>query len=201
LPLAFAIASAAAAPTAPAPHAHGDVAAVARWVSQSNDNRDAPFLIVDKRNARLFVFAAGGNVVDSAPVLLGLAHGDESVPGIGTRDLADIAPEQRTTPAGRFIGEGGRNLRGENVVWVDYDAGVSMHRVLTSNPVERRLERLATPTIADNRISYGCINVPAAFFDRNVAPMFAGGRRAMIYVLPDSHRLAEVFPLAVSLQQ
>ena len=193
--------SAAATPSAPAAHANGDVAAVARWASQSNDNRGSPFLIVDKRNARLFVFTSAGSLVDSAPVLLGLAHGDESVPGIGQRKMSDIRPYERTTPAGRFSGEAGRNMQGEDIVWVDYDAAVSMHRVRANNPVERRLERLATPTVADNRISYGCINVPAAFFDRHVAPIFADGRRAMIYVLPDSHRLGDVFPLAVSLQQ
>ena len=71
-----------------------------------------------------------------------------------------------------------------------------MHRVRATNPKERRLERLATATPADNRISYGCINVPAAFFDAHVAPLFADGRRAMIYVLPDARMLRDVFPLA-----
>ncbi len=75
---------------------------------------------------------------------------------------------------------------------------MSLHRVLTTNPRERRLERLATPTIADNRISWGCINVPAAFFDAHVMPIFAGGRRAIIYVLPDTRPLRDVFPLAVA---
>jgi hypothetical protein len=30
-----------------------------------------------------------------------------------------------------------------------------MHRVRATNPLERRLQRLATPTPDDNRISYG----------------------------------------------
>ena len=55
-------------------------------------------------------------------------------------------------------------------MWVDYDAAVSMHRVITSNPAERRLQRLASPTPKDNRISYGCINLPAAFFDKVLSP-------------------------------
>jgi hypothetical protein len=62
-------------------------------------------------------------------VLLGLARGDVSVPGIGERKISDINPHERTTPAGRFISEPGRNLSGEDIVWVDYDAAVSMHRV------------------------------------------------------------------------
>jgi hypothetical protein len=170
--------------------------AIAHWAARSRDNRGAPFLIVDKPNARLFIFAADGTRVADAPVLLGFARGDDSAADIGTRKLADIPSNERTTPAGRFVGEGGRNLRGENVVWVDYDAAVSMHRVLTTNPSERRLERLASPMLADKRISWGCINVPAAFFDAQVAPIFAGGRHAIIYVLPDTKPLRDVFPLA-----
>ena len=43
------------------------------------------------------------------------------------------------------LSEPGRNLQGEDIVWVDYDAAVSMHRVRANNPAERRLERLARP--------------------------------------------------------
>ena len=35
-----------------------------------------------------------------------------------------------------------------------------MHPVLTTERSERREQRLATPTPTDNRVSYGCINVP-----------------------------------------
>ncbi|MDB5807900.1 MAG: hypothetical protein JWN94_22, partial [Betaproteobacteria bacterium] len=99
---------------------------------------------------------------------------------------------ERTTPAGRFIGERGHNARGEDVVWVDYDAAVSMHRVLTTNRAERRAERLATPSIADNRVSFGCINVPVAFYERLIRPAFAHDK-AIIYVLPEVKSIKQVF--------
>jgi hypothetical protein len=99
---------------------------------------------------------------------------------------------ERTTPAGRFLGERGRNTRGEDVVWVDYEAAVSIHRVRAADPRERRLERLASATAGDNRISYGCINVPAAFYDAHVRPVFAA-RPAMIYILPEVRSAREVF--------
>ncbi len=51
------------------------------------------------------------------------------------------------------------------ILWVDYEDGIAMHAVITTNPKGRRLQRLTTPTPLDNRISYGCINVPAKFFD------------------------------------
>ena len=44
-----------------------------------------------------------------------------------------MLPEERTTPAGRFVAERGQNLRGEDVVWIDYDAAVLMHRVITTS--------------------------------------------------------------------
>lgn len=169
------------------------VRAIAAGVAKANDHANAPFLVIDKRNARLFVFDRDAGLVGSSPILLGAARGDDTVPGIGDRKIGEILPHERTTPAGRFIGEAGRNLKGETIVWVDYDAAVSMHRVRTNNPKERRLERLATPTATDNRISYGCINVPVAFFDEQVYPLFREGRKVMIYVLPESRALEEVF--------
>lgn len=200
--LCLGLASAALLPwPAAAAAGHGDpgkVAAspqarkLARWVVESGDNRGLPFAIIDKKNARVLVMNADGQTQGSSPVLLGLARGDHSVPGIGERKMADIRPDERTTPAGRFLAEHGRNAQGEDIVWVDYDAAVSMHRVRANNKVERRLERLASPTAADNRISYGCINVPAAFYDRVIVPTFHS-HHAVVYVLPDVKPLAEVF--------
>lgn len=149
------------------------------------DNKAGAFAVVDKQLARVFIFKADGTLQASSPVLLGLARGDTSVPGIGERRMSEIKPEERTTPAGRFMSEPGRNLSGEDIVWVDYDAAVSMHRVRPNVKAERRLERLATPTAADNRITYGCINVPAAFYDRYVKPAL-GGRQGVVYVLPET---------------
>lgn len=162
-----------------------DARHIADWVVDSADHGALPFAIVDKRQARLHVFDEQGRLIGSAAVLLGLAHGDDSVPGIGERPLAEIRPEERTTPAGRFHAEPGRNLDGEDIVWVDYAAAVSMHRVRATKPAERRLQRLASATPADNRISYGCINLPAAFYDRVLRPAFAeqGG---IVYVLPET---------------
>jgi hypothetical protein len=121
-----------------------------------------------------------------------LARGDHSVPGIGERELSAIGPEDRTTPAGRFVAALGHNFRGEDVVWVDYDGAVSLHRVITSNPEEHRLHRLATPTPKDNRISYGCINVPVAFYETVVQPAFTG-TEGIVYVLPEVLSAREVF--------
>lgn len=165
---------------------------LADWVAATDDSQGATFVLIDKRAARLYLFDGKARLIDSSPVLLGAALGDESVPGIGERPIPLVRPEERTTPAGRFVGERGRNARGEDVVWVDYEAAVSMHRVVTDDPAERRLERLASATAEDNRISYGCINVPAGFYDAHIRPAFAR-RRGIVYVLPDVATLGQVF--------
>ena len=172
-----------------------DARHIADWVVDSGDNQGLPFVVLDKTDAKIFVFDAGGRIRGAAPALLGLARGDDTVPGIGNRELSSIRPEERTTPAGRFVAERGTSMRGKNtedIVWVDYDSGVSLHRVVTSNPRDRRLERLATPTPADNRISYGCINVPAAFYNEVVNPSFTG-TKGIVYVLPEIRPVRQVF--------
>lgn len=165
---------------------------LADWVAASRDNAGAGFIVVDKIAATVYVFDSTARLNSSTPVLLGSARGDDSAPGIGDRPLSEVGPEQRTTPAGRFVAERGRNAQGEDVVWVDYDAAVSMHRVRANNPKERRLERLATPGAQDNRISYGCINVPLAFYEARIRPMFAADV-AVVYVLPETKPWQQVF--------
>jgi hypothetical protein len=78
-------------------------------------------------------------------------------------------------------------------LWVDYADAISLHRVITTNPQERRLQRLATPTPLDNRISYGCINVPKNFFEHVVQSAFAG-TNGIVYILPEIKSMRDVFP-------
>lgn len=168
-----------------------DALQTADWIVDSGDNRGLPFVLVDKVDARVFVFHADGRLRGAAPALLGLAVGDDAVPGIGERKLSSIRPQERTTPAGRFVASLGRNLHGTDILWVDYQGAVSLHPVITTSPKELRLQRLATPTPLDNRISYGCINVPAVFFSSVVSVAFKG-TDGIVYVLPET-RSARAF--------
>ena len=165
---------------------------VANWVVNSGDNQNMPFLIVDKNQAKVFAFDTNGQLRGAAPVLLGLAVGDDSIPGIGDRALSNIRPEERITPAGRFVASLGRNIHGKEILWVDYDSAISLHRVITSNPKERRLQRLSSPTALEHRISYGCINVPVKFYDSVVSKAFTK-TNGIVYVLPEIHSLHDVF--------
>jgi len=165
---------------------------IADWVIDSRNNTGMPFAIVDKVEARVFVFTTTGVLRGVAPALLGSARGDNSVPGIGDKKLADIRPQERTTPAGRFTAEMGINMRGEDILWIDYDTAISLHRVITSNAKEHRQQRLDTPTPLDNRITYGCINVSEDFYVHVVRPIFSG-TPGIVYVLPEVSSTQEVF--------
>lgn len=159
------------------------------------DHGGRPFVVIDKQRARLHLYAADGTALGDTPVLLGLARGDDSVPGVGDKPLDQIPPHERTTPAGRFVSEPGVNTQGEDVIWVDYDAAISMHRVRANVAAERRLQRLASATPDDNRISWGCINVPAVFYDQKLLPAF-NRQRAVVYVLPETRALRTLFDAA-----
>jgi hypothetical protein len=165
---------------------------LAQWVMRAGDNRSLPFVIVDKVDAQVFVFRADGQFTGAAAALIGSAVGDETAPGIGNRPLSGMLPAERTTPAGRFVASTGRNLSGTEIIWVDYDNAVSLHPVIIGKPAERRLQRLVSPTPADNRITYGCINVPARFFQQVVKPAFSQSD-GIVYVLPETHGVGDFF--------
>ena len=118
---------------------------VADWVVDSGDNRGMPFVIVDKMDAKVFVFDADGRLRGAAPALLGLVRGDDSIPGIGDLKLSDMRPEERTTPAGRFVASLGYNFHGKDVLWVDYDRHVDVHDINEPPGIEKlaaELEKL-----------------------------------------------------------
>jgi hypothetical protein len=165
---------------------------LAAWVIASEDNRGLPFAIIDKGAAQLLVFGADGKLRGIAPTLLGSAVGDHSAPGVGERELSQIPLEDRTTPAGRFLAAYGPAPGGKKVLWVDYATAVSVHPVLVSNAEERRAERLESATPRDNRITHGCINVSAPFYDEVVRGTFK--KLGVFYVLPDTMPVAEAIP-------
>lgn len=165
---------------------------VAQWVVDSGDNGDMPYIIIDKVNARVFVFDAGGRLQGAEPALLGMERGDRSAKGIGDQKLSAIRPEERTTPAGRFVASLGRDLHGQEILWIDYADALALHRVVKGQPSERRAQRLQSATSSDNRISYGCINVPVKFYEKVVSPAFTN-TNGIVYILPETRPAGELF--------
>jgi hypothetical protein len=168
------------------------VVALAAWAIRTKDHDGQPFAIVDKRGARVFVFGPDGKLKGEAPVLIGSAFGDRSEPYVGDRELSTIAEHERTTPAGRFLTAWGPATSGKRTLWVDYATAVSIHPLASVLPGEFREDRLASETPADNRITFGCINVAPDFYKRVVQPSFRKG--GVFYVLPETQSLQAAFP-------
>jgi len=198
---ALACAAAPAAPKAPPPGPLADfgstpvspgVREVANWAFYTHDNHGRAVVILDKHAATVYAFAPGGRLVANAPVLLGLTVGDDTPAGVGDKPLSEIPEDQRTTPAGRFVAHAGEDDSGVDVVWIDYKAAVAMHRVITTYPAQRRLERLASPNARDRRISWGCINLPVSFYEKVLSPTVRD-TGAIVYVLPETRSPREVF--------
>ena len=188
--LACSAAVAQAAPVASAPAA-ADVQGFARWVIDSGDNAGLPFVLVDKLNAQVLAFNAAGQLQGAAPALLGMARGDRLLaPNDAT--MAEMRPRERITPAGRFVSRLARDSDGKELLVLDYQAAISLHPVIKGTPAERRAQRLSSATSQDNRISYGCINVPPAFFEAVLEPVF-DQRRGVVYVLPETKSLQDAF--------
>jgi hypothetical protein len=167
---------------------------VAEWVAASKDNHALPWAVVDKPNAALFLFDATGKPLGAVPVLIGIAVGDEATPGVGSKKLADLGPAEKTTPAGRFLAKFGVPVAGQRVLWVDYATSVALHPIPKDvGAKERRRERMLSPTPDDNRITFGCINVPKAFYSNLLSPLFRK-KGGYVYVLPDTKPIEEVFP-------
>jgi hypothetical protein len=95
-------------------------------------------------------------------------------------------------PAGRFVAKLGRDFT-HDVLWIDYGKALSLHRVVHGNPGDHRLQRLATSSTSDKRISYGCINVPVKFYDDVVLGTFTG-TAGIVYILPEVKTIRQVFP-------
>lgn len=162
-----------------------DVLQVIERAFESGEVRGRPFAVVDKKQARIYVFDAEGRLAGIAPSLLGLAKGDESAPGVASKIATGIPLGERTTPAGRFESEPGRNIKGEAIVWVDYAAAIAIHRLRPAPAAEQRPQRLASANPEDRRISLGCIVVAPEFYDSVIAATL-GRQRGVVYVLPDA---------------
>lgn len=185
---------AAAAPSGPVDllqSASAEVKRVARWIVDSGDNVRLPFLLIDKVNAQVLVFSPAGQLQGTTPALLGMARGDRML-APNDASMSAMAPQVRITPAGRFVSRLAIDSHGKELLVLDYDASLSLHAVVKGTPQERRAERLKSVTAVDNRISFGCINVPGPFYSTVVSPTFTG-TKGIVYVLPETSPASALF--------
>ena len=158
--------------------ASSDATLTADWIVSTNDNKGMSFLVADKVNGAVFIFDGEGNLVRKASALFGMNVGDK---------MPIEAEAERITPSGRFEAKTDTDVEyyGTTVDFYETDDNVlAIHKVYLEEPAERRQQRLDSKTPADNRISYGCINVDERIFNRDIAPAFADG--GIVYVLPET---------------
>ena len=159
---------------------------LARALVARNEHRSRPFAVVDKRRAQILVFDGRGALVGRSAALLGRALGDVSAPGVGLRtQLGQLRDEDRTTPAGRYFSEPGRNREGEGVIWIDYEAALAIHRLRGGPDHANRRLRLAGSDPMARRVSAGCVVVPGDFYDNVVQP-WLGRQRGLVLVMPEA---------------
>ncbi len=182
------------APSASPASALSATAQLSAQVLATADHRQRPFAVVDKQTATISVFTGQGRLLASSSVLLGQAPGDHAVRGAGERTQQGLlSVDDRTTPAGRFDTEPGRNLSGEAIVWIDYDSALAIHRVRPGAAQLDRQLRLASTDPLAKRVSAGCVVVPEAFFDAVIGPLF-GRQRGVVYVLPEDSPWQRLWP-------
>jgi hypothetical protein len=162
-----------------------------QWIADSKDNAGLPFIVVDKANAQVYAFTPYAQLKATAPILLGGGKGDVVVVSPDA-PMSAIPEAKRITPAGRYPSYLVTDTHGKVILNIDGKNLISLHIVAKGTPAQRRAERLASPTPADNRISFGCINVPPLFFTNIVSPDFTP-RRGIVYILPEKTTAAQLF--------
>lgn len=155
--------------------------AVRAWVQETKDNRGQKYIIADKVSGEMHIMDSRGNVLATMPALYGTQKGDAAAPGQTPAGIFTL--QQRYDVASSFGGDVQQFAEhSDGSIW-------AIHRVLTSNPKQMRQARLNSPTAEDNRISLGCINVPADMYNKYLKNGFKG----KLYVIPEQRPLGEVF--------
>jgi hypothetical protein len=152
-----------------------NVQKVVDWIASQNRASEVS-LVLDPASGKMLVLK-GGKIVADAPALFG-ELGVQVVNGDYGR---------KATPAGKFAlkqvndSEYGTTL--EFLRPGDGSGYYAVHRVYLGDPKERREQRLASPSGADNNISFGCVNVSNDFYDNTLAKFDYSGS-AYAYMLP-----------------
>ena len=153
-----------------------EVQQVAAWAIDSLDHAGLPFIVIDKARARLFAFDHQGHLHGSAPVLLGASHDDGPA-----------------TPAGRFVADPRLSARSDGIVWVHANTTLSLRGIACNVMAGRRLQRLASGDVQDQRISDGSLQVAADFYRDYLSQL--RWQESVAYVLPEALPWQQVFGL------
>jgi hypothetical protein len=128
-------------------------------VGESNQ----PVIVIDKQLASISVYQPSVNTVVKSPVLLGKVKSDV----LDMNSLKKGAKANNITPAGDFVIKKANSsqLKSPVLVFVKgQNAVIAVHPVWLGNPKQKRLDRLNSSSVDDNRITSGCVNILADYF-------------------------------------
>ncbi len=150
---------------------------IALWAVDTQDHAGLPFVVVDKSQARLYAFDPQGRLKGSTPVLLGTERSDDGA-----------AP---ATPAGRFVTDSIRSAQIDGIVWINDRTAVTLHGLPSAQSPGRGEQRLASPDVADKRISDGSLHVAGDFYRDQLSAL--RHQAGIAYVLPELLPVQHVF--------
>jgi hypothetical protein len=147
----------------------------------STDN--LPFMIVDKVNARVFLFDGQGRIKHNVRV----AQACRRRRSDARHRAAPVVNRPEGEPRGRFVPSLDHRHPAKEIR-VDYDTALSHHAVVKGTARNAAQSWLAASASArkPNTISYGCINVPVPFCRHLVSLQSANG---IVYICRKPVRL------------
>ncbi len=155
------------------------------------------FFIADKPNGKTHLFGKNGEHIASTNTLFGKQSGDVLDEKRMNTPTDDLLETDKITPAGIFkikvIADA--NYTGGYILDFQKNGvpqgGIALHSVWTGNKKEHRVDRLNSPEVTDNKVSFGCVNVSEAFFKNNILPHVDDFNNAGVVVIPDDANLAK----------
>jgi hypothetical protein len=158
---------------------------MAQWVMNNDDSLGMPFAIADKVDGSVTFFSPDGNLLATTPALFGSTYGDIYSDKQLNKDKSSKSSSDMITPAGRFEAKTGKSKDyGKSIKFFKEGKRViAIHKTYIGKPSQRRQERLRTQDPNDNRVSMGCVNIPADMM-KDFGVLFEGG--GVVYILPET---------------
>jgi len=167
-----------------------------RIVEYNKKNYDGKYYgIVDKKTCKLNIYDKAGNIVKTLTVGVGKSKGDNLQTGYVSHDSAKKEGGRYTTP-GEFVLDEYSSYSNENYISKkdgkhkvmdlkgdnrgDESGQTAIHMI--PNHRQERVAAMQSETTADNRMSYGCVNLTED--DYNVMAQYLGEGNK-IFILPE----------------
>jgi len=152
------------------------------------------FIVADKPMGMIHFFLPNGRLLVQDVALYGADAGD--LPQAGKKITAAGSFKLKLD---RVVPGYAGNMTLDLVGTEDAGGGITaIHAAYLDEPAEKRLDRLASDTPDDNKISNACINTTHPTFVDKLKPKIEDFDGGMVFVLPDAtEKTAEMFPAQV----